>query len=116
MFIKSIFIRLIRGIVGSQPARRSRPRPPPAPQDLCGELIDGALRLEWEADVADEDGFVVERRSGCEREYQVVAELPEVTTSYHDDSVQRGQVYLYRVKAISRGGASVSETIRIGVM
>jgi len=113
MFIKNIFSRFIRSIVGSRPARR--PRPPPAPQDLCGELVDGALRLEWEADVADEDGFVVERRCGSEPEYQVVAELPEVTTSYHDDSVQRGQVYLYRVKAISRGGASVSETIRIGV-
>lgn len=114
--MRTIFTRFIRSLVFSQPARRTRPRPPPAPQDLCGEVIDDGLHLEWEADVADEDGFVVERRCGSEPEYQVVAELPEVTTSYHDGSVQRGQVYLYRVKAISRGGASVSETIRIGFM
>jgi len=110
---KTIFTRFIRSLVFSEPPRRRRP---PAPQDLCGEVIDGALRLEWEADVADEDGFVVERRCGSEAEYQVVVELPEVTTSYHDHSVERGQVYLYRVKAISRGGASVSEAIRIGVL
>ena len=113
--VKSIFIRFIRSIGWAPPARRTRPRPPPAPQDLCGEVVDGALHLEWEADVADEDGFVVERRCGSEPDYQVIAELPEVMTSYHDGSVQRGQVYLYRVKAISRGGASVSETIRVGV-
>lgn len=113
--VKNIFTRFIRSIVSSEPTIRARLRPPPAPQDLCGEVVNGGLHLEWEADEADEHGFVVERRCGSEPEYQIVAELPEVTTSYRDATARRGQVYLYRVKAIGRGGASVSETIRIAI-
>jgi hypothetical protein len=57
-----------------------------------------------------------ERRAASDSSYEVVAVLPEIMTTYQDNHVRRGQVYLYRVKAVNRGGAAASDAIQVAVV
>jgi hypothetical protein len=69
------------------------------------ELDPPAVHVTW-MDIANEAGYVVERKDGSGA-FRSVADRAFDITSYHDSNVQAGTTYSYRV-------AGVDEHERIG--
>lgn len=62
--------------------------------------------MSWSDNSADEDGFLVERRSATAGAFQQVAALGPNVVGYLDSTVAAGAAYCYRVRAFNLAGLS----------
>ncbi len=69
-------------------------------------LSAAELKLEWNDNSKNEDGFQVERALGSTGSFAVVAKLAANTTSYVDTNLEPGTTYRYRVCAFNAVGKS----------
>ena len=83
--------------------------PPPAPTNLTYEINDaGHVVLSWTA--PDDDhitGYRILRRMPRQNEDTLLVYVPDTgsnATTYTDEDVQAGELYVYRVKAINAAG------------
>jgi hypothetical protein len=79
---------------------------PLAPLGL-GAIADGAsVTLTWSDESNNEDGFVIERRSGWTGPYKTLTTVAPGTVSYEDSSLPVKGVWFYRVRAYNAAGGS----------
>ena len=77
---------------------------PTAPTNLTAALISGTqVRLTWQDNANDEDGFIVERRTGSDVNFSLVATLGPNITMYDNIGLQPNTTYTYRVRAFKIG-------------
>ncbi|MGE5552498.1 MAG: fibronectin type III domain-containing protein [Betaproteobacteria bacterium] len=80
---------------------------PAAPSDLRVTVTGtGRADLAWTNNSADEDGFLVERRTGAFGEFQRIATLPEEASGWSDPTLSAEGAYTYRVLAFNAAGLS----------
>jgi uncharacterized membrane protein len=79
---------------------------PAAPSGLAASAGARAINLTWQDNSADENGFVVERRSGGSA-FAQIATTATNATAYSDTTAASGIAYDYRVEAFGGGGTSV---------
>ena len=80
-----------------------------APSGLATEIVDNQVSLSWSAG-ANASSYKVYRKTDG-GEWEVVAS--DVTgNSYTDESVERGNTYIYRVAAVSAAGDELSSSER----
>ncbi len=82
--------------------------PPVAPSGLTATPCTRSLcvHLEWTDNSAEEDGFVLERRSGVKAEFEPIKYLYRDTEEVYDSEVYGLSSYTYRIKAFNAGGDS----------
>jgi DNA-binding beta-propeller fold protein YncE len=90
--------------------------PPESPDHLTVIAVSSTqLRLSWSDNSDDEDAFEIERKTGA-GPFTSLGVVGANVISVVDNSVRQGEVYSYRVRAISALGRSVfSNEIEIGV-
>ncbi|MBN1599628.1 MAG: SusF/SusE family outer membrane protein [Bacteroidales bacterium] len=91
-----------------------------APSGLTAEQLSlHELELSWEDNSGNETGYILEKAVSFysyTSEYVEIANLPDNTTSFIDDKVLPGFIYLYRVKAVSFNNESeYSEILETGI-
>ncbi len=87
---------------------------PIAPTALTASLSGAAVRLTWQDNGGDENGFRLERRAGSGTWSQIATTAAD-TLTYTDTAVASGTTYEYRVFAYGPGGTSASSpTASIG--
>jgi titin len=64
------------------------------------------IDLTWTLAAGDGEGFVLERSSGGNEAYRVIASLPVSTTSYSDTNRTASTRYYYRIKTVDSAGSS----------
>jgi hypothetical protein len=64
------------------------------------------LRLDWEDNSSNENGFEVWRKTGTEGTYAQIAVQHSNATSYVDTTVTEGVTYCYQVRAYNAAGES----------
>ena len=80
--------------------------PPLPPSDLQAVAVDDSrIDLNWTDASADEEVFLIERREG-EGGYPAEVSAPANETGYRDTGLACETEYFYRVRAVSRYGAS----------
>jgi titin len=71
-----------------------------APDNLTGSIPqEGCVYLTWRDNSDDETGFIIERASPDETEFQPIATVAQNTTSYIDIRLLPDKTYMYRVLA-----------------
>ncbi len=82
------------------------PTTPNAPSNLNAEVISSSeIRLTWEDNSDNEEGFKIERKSDSIDWNEIVAVNAD-TTTYNDTKLTFNTRYYYRVKAYNQGGES----------
>lgn len=70
------------------------------PRDLVATLIDtGHVKLNWNLNRLNELEIELERKTGINGTFNVVAKVTSVLNYYDDLSVQRGKTYYYRTRS-----------------
>lgn len=70
------------------------------PRDLVATLIDiGNVKLNWNLNRMNELEIELERKTGINGTYNIVAKVTSVLTYYDDLSVQSGKTYYYRARS-----------------
>lgn len=70
------------------------------PRDLVATLIDtGHVKLNWNLNRLNELEIELERKTGINGTFNVVAKVTSVLNYYDDLSVQRGKTYYYRARS-----------------
>lgn len=92
-------------LTGSDADRRSASLSPPT-NLLATALSSDAVRLTWEDNSDNEEGFSVERQGIGTAGFTEVAALGANTTSYIDSGLASSTTYKYRVRALRRNGGS----------
>ena len=102
-----------------EPEEEQAAEPPARPTGLASAAASDLVLLSW-ADPGDDSvtGYRILRRQGIADEAEDFLTLAEDTgtaeTSYADDTVENGRVYVYRVLAIGPGGVSEpSQDVRV---
>ena len=83
--------------------------PPVAPTFLDAVQVQGGgIQVNWADNATNEANYQLERKTGVEGAYTVIATLPPNTVSYVDAGVHLipGTEYFYRVRAFGSGGPS----------
>lgn len=75
----------------------------PAPPTILAVTFvgQGTVGLTWQDNAVGETAYVLERSIHTNDDFQLLAQLPPNTTSHWDDTVQDGNTYYYRVKAVA---------------
>lgn len=82
--------------------------PPDAPSGLQAQFVDNQkVVLNWNDTCTFETGYSIERKKP-NGEYCMMAVIGKNNTTYTDASVEKGQSYIYRVRAWSGGAPSVA--------
>ncbi len=97
MKIKSVFIYLVIGFVSIANLVLAAPNPI-KPTDLVALAFYDQINLLWTDNAPDEEGFIVERKSGIDP-YSAIAILGRDTTFFLDTKLAPRRTYYYRVKA-----------------
>ena len=84
-----------------------------SPTNLSGIKLGNSVKLEWQDNTPDEDGFIIERAVGDSAEFVPIFRTNANQTSYRA-AIKYGS-YSFRVKTM-RGGASSnpSNVVRLG--
>lgn len=86
--------------------------PPAAPSNLVAEGRFGKrIRLRWNDNSHNEEGFVIERKKWWDTRFVEVAVVRANTTEYIDRNLDPTIQYHYRVKAFNAGGFSLYSNI-----
>ncbi|MCP4322552.1 MAG: fibronectin type III domain-containing protein [Psychromonas sp.] len=80
---------------------------------LTPDLESKSILVEWLDNSDNEDGFIVERRSGDEVDFIVMKFLSRDNVEYIDSNVSLNMGYCYRVSAFNQAGSSLSEEVCI---
>ncbi len=80
-----------------------------SPTNLAGTRVANAVRLTWQDNATDEDGYVIERAPGNSGNYTEVARMPANTTSYRAP-IKNG-IFSYRVKTLRSGSLSAASNV-----
>src|SRR5207248_739463 len=85
-------------------------QPPPLEVPLAPVLSATALSasridLSW-TDVANEEGYKLERRAGSDLNWSSLATLPVNTISFSDSNLIANTPYTYRIRAFNSAGDS----------
>ncbi|HET9347113.1 MAG TPA: hypothetical protein VFO05_15580 [Candidatus Limnocylindrales bacterium] len=93
------------------------PTPPAAPSALAGTVLSSsAVRLTWKDTSANEAGFRIERASGSQGAFALLAKVGANATTFTDTTANAGRTYRYRVQAFNDAGASAwSNTVTVRV-
>ena len=59
----------------------------------------GSLRLSWTDNSTNESGFKIERKTGIDGVFALIASVAADTTSYTDSELVDGTTYCYRLSA-----------------
>lgn len=88
--------------------------PPAAPQNLNGKFNrnTGRIRLTWTDAANNEDSFTVER-SLDNVSFATIATLPANSLNFTDATVQGGNRYYYRVRAVNSAGSNTSAVVSV---
>jgi subtilisin family serine protease len=78
---------------------------PNAPASLTASVNKQTVRLSWKDRAANEDGFVIERRTGS-GDWETLVLLSANATSYQDNDTAPNATYRYRVAAFNSAGQS----------
>ena len=79
---------------------------PAAPANLTGSaLAKGGISLSWTDRASNEQGFLIERKTGTAA-YQLLANVAANTTKFTDATTAARTTYTYRVSAINASGSS----------
>lgn len=80
---------------------------PSAPSDLISTFISSSQTiLAWADNSANEDGFIVERKTGADGTYTQIGATDANESTYEDNSVECEILYYYRVSAYNGAGSS----------
>ncbi|MEL6560224.1 MAG: PHB depolymerase family esterase [Bacteroidota bacterium] len=83
------------------------PTLPTAPSNLNAVATgQTSIDLSWNDNANNEDAFIVERSTGNESNYAVIATLAKNTTTFSDQGLTSATTYFYRVKAQNSVGDS----------
>lgn len=89
---------------------------PNAPVGIVAKLAGNKVGLTWIDDSIREENQILEKSSDNGSSYSTVATLARNITSYTDENVLSGKIYLYRIKAInSIGESGYSKTAEIKI-
>lgn len=93
---------------------QSLKEPPKTPSGFTATVISKSkVALSWEDNSTNENGFVIERRQGLGA-WSLVANLPENTKAFSDNSVSSGRTYSYRLYAYnSVGNSSATSSVTV---
>ena len=82
--------------------------PPEAPSDLAGEVEIDKVTLSWKDNSINEDGFKIYRTEHKEGivNADVIATVVRDVTTYSDENVAPGYIYIYKVCAFNKDGDS----------
>ncbi len=81
---------------------------PTAPSGLVASITTGnRILLNWTDQSNDETNFIIERQTGLGAAWQIIQTLDPNITSYIDTSAVAGNLYTYRIHAISAAGNSI---------
>lgn len=72
---------------------------------IFGYITNAEVSLSWQDNSDNEDGFKIER-SVNGTAFEKIASVPADTTSFTDRSTDKGNLYLYRVRAFNEFGFS----------
>lgn len=96
------------------------PPPPPrtvvpnAPSDLVTEAINSTLiRLEWQDNSTNENGFVIQRRVAGAKRYETQAWNSFNRTTFIDVGLEPSTTYLYRVLSFTESAVSANSNIAV---
>jgi hypothetical protein len=80
-----------------------------APINLTTQVIsDTKIKLSWEDKSVNEDGFIIERRTGTST-WKEIGRVGKNIQSFEDNTVSVGITYYYRVRAYNKWGAICSD-------
>jgi titin len=83
------------------------PNPPAAPSGLTATAASNSqIDLAWEDESSDEDGFIIERKTGDDDDYAVIDSVSANDTTYANTGLSSNTEYYYRVRAYNAGGNS----------
>jgi hypothetical protein len=99
---------------------RLRPVPPAVPSHLeAVPLSSSQVKLSWDDNSRNEDGFIVERANSRFRvsgKYEKVATVKKNVRTFEDNTALPGNTYLYRVRSfndVGESGASDAVLVRV---
>jgi hypothetical protein len=84
---------------------------PNAPYGLKAKESSGKVNLTWYDDSKREENIIIEKSLDAGTNYSLVATLGKNITSYTDENVTAGKIYLYRVIAKNAIGPSSNSNI-----
>ena len=76
----------------------------PAPSELTVTQLGSGLHVTWKDNSTDEDEFAIERKAGGS--FGVIGSVTFDTVAFHDEPLNAGTVYTYRVRATRGATAS----------
>ncbi|MCY2989606.1 MAG: fibronectin type III domain-containing protein [Planctomycetota bacterium] len=80
---------------------------PTAPYNLAATVVSPSeINLTWDLGDAADTGIVIERKTGAEGSFQMLATLPRGENTFTDTSGWAATTYTYRLKATSDAGNS----------
>lgn len=78
---------------------------PVKPTDLIASAMYNQINLLWTDNSPDEEGFILERKTGVDR-YEEVARISQDSEFYLDTGLKERMTYYYRIKAFNSVGES----------
>ena len=93
----------------------SPPLAPTAPTSLTVTALGLSMaQLDWHDNSLNESGFKIERKTSGTLTFTEIAQVTANTTTYQDNSLSPGVVYVYRIRAFNPVGVSAysNEAIR----
>ncbi|MEO9871785.1 reprolysin-like metallopeptidase [Ekhidna sp.] len=87
---------------------------PESPATLAGTLSNMTIELSWGHSGDLEDGFIIERKSETNNDFEEIGRVPLNTTEYEDVTANINETNEYRVAAFNAtGNSAYSNTISI---
>jgi fibronectin type 3 domain-containing protein len=101
----------------SSEASALTPVPPQAPTaGFAGNNTPTSIRLAWQDNALNEDGYRITRQAQGESAIALVADLPPDTTSFDDTGLDTGTEYQYRILAYNIGGESTFAVVNTATL
>ncbi len=89
---------------------------PDAPLSLTGTSSAVSASISWTDNSTIEEGFIIERKTDGEPDFEKIGETGPDVTTFTDDNVTKDVTYIYRVAAFNEAGTSThSNTVVLTV-
>ncbi|MCD8483272.1 MAG: fibronectin type III domain-containing protein [Verrucomicrobia bacterium] len=85
--------------------------PPPPGNVRVAQVGDDVIRVQWDDQLTDEDGYIVERSTQPDTGFVEVANLPANSSVFNDTTTAVNVTYYYRVRALRSGQLSDPSTV-----